>query len=88
MTGLDPLDGELRQLEVSTEVDGAESVPLQQELPGRLGDCKIGSVTACTYRILHGFTKRWAQGCVKFLPGPAWLLLSKTGPPFSASLYG
>ena len=21
------------------------------------------------------------------MPGPAWLLLSKTGPPFSASLY-
>ena len=26
-------------------------------------------------------------GCVKFLPGVAWLLLSKTGPPFSASPY-
>ena len=26
-------------------------------------------------------------GCEKFLPGLAWLLLSKTGPPFSASLF-
>ena len=24
--------------------------------------------------------------CEKFLPGPAWLLLSKTGPPFTSSL--
>ena len=36
---------------------------------------------------VQSFTKRWALGCVKFLPGPAWLVLSKTGPPFSASLY-
>ena len=36
---------------------------------------------------IQGFTKRWALGCEKFLPGPAWLLLSKTGPPFSASMY-
>ena len=33
------------------------------------------------------FPKRWALGCWKFLPGLAWLLLSKTGPPFSASLF-
>ena len=26
------------------------------------------------------FAKRWALGCETFLPGPAWLLLSKTGP--------
>ena len=32
------------------------------------------------------FTIRWALGCEKFLPSPAWLLLSKTGPLFSASL--
>ena len=25
-------------------------------------------------------------GCVKFLPGPAWLLLSETGPSFSGSM--
>ena len=47
VTGLDPLDGELRHLEVVAEVDGGESVPLQQELPGRLGDCKTESVPAC-----------------------------------------
>ena len=29
---------------------------------------------------------RWVLGCIKFLPGPAWLMLSETGPPFSASL--
>ena len=29
-----------------------------------------------------GFTKRWALGCIKLLPGPAWLLLIETGPPF------
>ena len=29
----------------------------------------------------------WALGCEKFLPDPAWLLLSKSGPPFSLSLY-
>ena len=32
------------------------------------------------------WAKRWAQGCKKFLTGPAWLLLSRTGPPFSTSL--
>ena len=31
--------------------------------------------------------KRWALGCEKILPCPAWLLLSKTGPPFSPYLY-
>ena len=41
----------------------------------------------CTDWCVRGFTKRWALGCVKFIPDPAWLLLSKTGPPFSASLY-
>ena len=28
-----------------------------------------------------------ALGCEKFLPGPAWVVLSKTGPPFSGTLY-
>ena len=37
-------------------------------------------------RLIQGFTKRWALGCEKFVPCPAWLLLSETGPPFSASL--
>lgn len=36
VTGLDPLDGELRHLEVAAELDGTLSVPLQQQLPGRL----------------------------------------------------
>ena len=36
---------------------------------------------------VQGFTKRWALGCEKFVPSPAWLLLNKTGPPFSESLY-
>ena len=36
---------------------------------------------------LQRWTKRWTLGCEKFLPGPAGLLLSKTGPPFSPSLY-
>ena len=31
-------------------------------------------------------TKRWALGCEKYPPGPAWLLLSETGPPFSGFL--
>ena len=35
---------------------------------------------------IQGTTKRRALGCENFLPGPAWLLLSKTGPPFSGSL--
>ena len=34
----------------------------------------------------HGIFKRWAVGCVKFQPDPAWLLLNETGTPFSASL--
>ena len=38
-------------------------------------------------RTVQGFTKRWALGCEKFLPCPAWLMLSETGPPFSPSLY-
>ena len=33
------------------------------------------------------WAKRRALGCEKFLPGPAWLLLSNTGPPFSPSQY-
>ena len=31
-------------------------------------------------------TKRLALGFEKLLPGPAWLSLGKTGPPFSPSL--
>ena len=44
--------------------------------------------------LLHNFVRsvqrwaqRWALGCRTFLPGPAWLMLSKTGPPFSPFLY-
>ena len=33
------------------------------------------------------WTKRWALGCEKFQPDPDWLLLSKTGPSFSQSLF-
>ena len=29
------------------------------------------------------WAKRWSLGCEKFQPGLGWLLLSKTGPPFS-----
>ena len=36
---------------------------------------------------IQRWTKRWALGCEKFLPGPAWLLLSRPCPPFSPSLY-
>ena len=36
---------------------------------------------------LQEFTKRWAIGCVKFLPGSAWLLISKTGSPYPFSLH-
>ena len=36
---------------------------------------------------IQGSAKRWALGCENFLPCPAWLLLSKTGPPFSPYLY-
>ena len=32
---------------------------------------------------MQSFTKRRALGCEKFLPGHAWLLLSKTVPPFT-----
>ena len=34
---------------------------------------------------VQSWTKRRAQGCKKFPPGPSWLLLSKTGPPLSPS---
>ena len=37
------------------------------------------------HRHLQRWTKRWAQGCEKCMLGPAWLLLSKTGPPSSPS---
>ena len=37
-------------------------------------------------KALQRWTKRLALGCEKFLPGLAWLFLSKTGPPFSPSL--
>ena len=36
---------------------------------------------------LQKWAKKWSLGCKKFLPGLAWLLLSKTGPLFSPSLY-
>ena len=36
---------------------------------------------------LQGSTKRRALGCEKFLRGLAWVVLSKTGPPFSRALY-
>ena len=35
---------------------------------------------------LQRWTLLWTLGCEKFLPGLAWLLLSKTGPLFSPSL--
>ena len=31
---------------------------------------------------IQGSTKRRALGCKKFLHGPAWVVLSKTSPPF------
>ena len=36
---------------------------------------------------VQGSTKWRALSCEKFLSGPVWLLLSKTGPPFSGALY-
>ena len=39
------------------------------------------------YMYVQSFTKRGALGSEKCLPGCAWLLLNKTGPHFSASLY-
>ena len=39
----------------------------------------------CIY--FERWTLRRTLGCENFLPGPAWLLLSKTCPPFSPSLY-
>ena len=35
---------------------------------------------------LQGSPKRRALGCEKFQPGPAWVVLSKTGPPLSGAL--
>ena len=36
---------------------------------------------------LQRWAKKWSLGCVNFLPGPAWLLLSQTAPLFSPSMY-
>ena len=36
---------------------------------------------------VRSWAKKWSLGCGNFLPGPAWLLLSKTGPRFGPSLY-
>ena len=36
---------------------------------------------------VQGSTIRRAVGCEKFLTGPAWVVLSKTGPPFSGALH-
>ena len=36
---------------------------------------------------VQGSTRRRALGCKKFLPSPAWVVLSKTGPHFSGALY-
>ena len=45
------------------------------------------SLTRQDHVVVQRWTKRRALGWEKFLPGPAWLLLSETGPPFSPSLY-
>ena len=37
--------------------------------------------------VLLRWAKKWFLGCLNFLPFSAWLLLCKTGPPFSLSLY-
>ena len=36
---------------------------------------------------VQSWAKKWSLGCVNFLIGPAWLLLSKTGSLFSPALY-
>ena len=36
---------------------------------------------------IRSWVKKWSLGCESFLTGPAWLLLSKTGPFVSKSLY-
>ena len=39
------------------------------------------------HKPVQGSTKRRALSCEKFLSGPAWVMLSKAGPPFSGALY-
>ena len=56
------------------------------------GRFAFGSFSKSTFSVVEdddvqGFTKRGAVGYEKFLSGTAWQLLSKTGPPFSASLF-
>ena len=52
---------------------------------------RLGHVSSSMWDVmkpqLQGFSKRRAPGCEKFLPCPAWVVLSKTGPPFSGALY-
>ena len=42
---------------------------------------------AAVYDVQRRWAKRRALNYEKFQPCPAWLLLGKTGPPFSPSLY-
>ena len=44
-------------------------------------------VFCAEYFVPQSWTKKWSLGCENFRPGPTWLLLSKTGPLFSQSLY-
>ena len=49
--------------------------------------CANACASRCTTRsLVQRWTLLWTLGCEIFLPGLAWLLLSKTGPHFSPSL--
>ena len=51
--------------------------------------CQIGMIRVAVLDLfinLQRWAKRRALGCEKFQPGSDWLLLSKTGPPFSPSM--
>ena len=45
------------------------------------------SMMLATGKQIQRWAKQWSLGCENFLPGPAWLLLNKTGPLFGPSLY-
>ena len=66
---------------------GSGSVPEERGVRGARCklDCCTDRISSVKYK--QRLAKKWSLGCENILPGPAWLLLSKTGPLFGPSLY-
>ena len=67
---------------------GGGGTGMNYEKPHQLPLSSSGSVLMVSYGTKNGLsyvlgqTKRFLRGCLTALPGPAWVLLSKTFKPF------